>query len=69
MPFGWSIANALVFKKVRAALGLDRCSVLFSGAAPISRETQEYFLQFNVVITEVYGMSECSGIYFKFFHT
>ena len=60
-PFGWGIANALVFKKVRAALGLDRANITLSGAAPMMKETIDYFLQFNIIITEVYGMSECSG--------
>ena len=31
------VANTVVFKKVKAALGLDRCKRFFSAAAPASR--------------------------------
>ncbi|KAL8565267.1 hypothetical protein ACOMHN_001165 [Nucella lapillus] len=60
-PLGFSIANKLVFKKVRAALGLDRCQVRLSGAAPITKDTLDYFLSLNLPLYEVYGMSECTG--------
>jgi len=56
------LANSLVFNKVRAALGLDRCHMCASGAAPISRQTLEFFLSLNIPIMEVYGMSESSGM-------
>ena len=61
LPYGWTIANALVFKKVRAVLGLDRCRHLATGAAPITMETLRYFQSLNMPIYELYGMSECSG--------
>ncbi|XP_067665724.1 long-chain-fatty-acid--CoA ligase ACSBG2-like isoform X2 [Haliotis asinina] len=61
LPFGFSIANALVFSKVRAALGFERCRFFISGAAPITKDTLEYFYSLNIPIAEVYGMSECSG--------
>lgn len=61
VPWGYSMANSLVFKKVRAALGLDRCKVYFTGAAPITKDTLDYFMSLNVPILEIYGMSESSG--------
>ncbi|XP_028411292.1 long-chain-fatty-acid--CoA ligase ACSBG2-like [Dendronephthya gigantea] len=61
VPFGWTVANALVFKKVRAALGLDRCRHLATGAAPITMETLRYYQSLNIPLYELYGMSECSG--------
>jgi long-chain-fatty-acid--CoA ligase ACSBG len=60
-PFGWSLANAIVFRKVRQALGLDRCMFACSGAAPMTKETQEFFLSYNIPIYDIYGMSESSG--------
>lgn len=57
----YRIANRLVFSKVRKALGLDRCRMQVTAAAPISRETLEFFLGFGIPIYEIYGMSECTG--------
>jgi len=57
----YAVANALVFKKVRRQLGLDRARILVTSAAPISRDTLEFFLSLGLPICEVYGMSECSG--------
>uniref|UniRef100_A0A8C8A063 long-chain-fatty-acid--CoA ligase n=1 Tax=Oryzias sinensis TaxID=183150 RepID=A0A8C8A063_9TELE len=61
VPWGFMLANNLVFKKVRAALGLDRCRYCFTGAAPITKDTLEYFLSLNIPVKELYGMSESSG--------
>ena len=57
----YALANALVFKKVRKQLGLDRARIAVTSAAPISRDTLEFFLSLGVPICEVYGMSECTG--------
>jgi long-subunit acyl-CoA synthetase (AMP-forming) len=57
----YAIANALVFSKVRKTLGLDRARLLLTSAAPISRDTLEFFLSLGLPICEVYGMSECTG--------
>ena len=47
--------------KIREALGLDRCVQFYSAAAPLGRETMKYFMSLNIVIQELYGMSETSG--------
>jgi len=60
-PFMYTLANALVFKKVRKQLGLDRARILITSAAPISKDTLEFFLSLGLPICEVYGMSECTG--------
>ncbi len=60
-PMFYGLANKLVFSKVRALLGLDQCRVQITSAAPISKDTLEFFLSLGVPIMEVYGMSECSG--------
>ncbi|XP_046871703.1 long-chain-fatty-acid--CoA ligase ACSBG2 isoform X1 [Hypomesus transpacificus] len=61
VPWGFMLANNLVFKKVRAALGFDRCRACFTGAAPITKETLEYFMSLNLPLFELYGMSESTG--------
>nr|XP_014345329.1 PREDICTED: long-chain-fatty-acid--CoA ligase ACSBG2-like [Latimeria chalumnae] len=60
MPWGYTLANNLVFKKVQQGLGLDRCSC-YTGAAPITKDTLEFFLSLNIPLYELYGMSESTG--------
>ncbi|MDB4907693.1 MAG: dependent ligase [Gemmatimonadetes bacterium] len=60
-PLLWPLANALVFRKVRGALGLTRARILATSAAPISKDTLEFFLSLGLPICEIYGMSECTG--------
>ncbi|XP_042226731.1 long-chain-fatty-acid--CoA ligase ACSBG2-like isoform X3 [Homarus americanus] len=60
-PFGYSVANAIVFKKIKGVLGLDRCELFLSGAAPIAPEIVKYFHSLDIPLTEIYGMSESSG--------
>ncbi|MCC6624068.1 MAG: AMP-binding protein [Deltaproteobacteria bacterium] len=60
-PFLYPLANKLVFSKVRVKLGLDRCRFQITSAAPIGRDTLDFFLSLGVPIYEVYGMSECTG--------
>jgi len=59
-PFGYGLASK-VMGKVKAALGLDQCVMCLTGAAPISRDTLEYFKNLDIFIHEVYGMSESGG--------
>ena len=61
MPWGWTIANLLIFKKVRERLGFTRCNLMIVGAAPIHRSVLEYFMSVNMPILELFGMSENSG--------
>lgn len=60
-PLLFPLADKLVLAKVRERLGLDRCRVAFTAAAPIARETLEFFLGLGVPIYEVYGMTELTG--------
>ncbi|XP_058394027.1 long-chain-fatty-acid--CoA ligase ACSBG2 isoform X1 [Diceros bicornis minor] len=60
-PVSYHVAKALVFSKVRSALGFDHCHSFISGAAPLSQETSEFFLSLDIPIGEMYGMSESSG--------
>ncbi|XP_018018310.1 long-chain-fatty-acid--CoA ligase ACSBG2 isoform X2 [Hyalella azteca] len=60
-PLGFSVANAVVFKKIKQVLGLDRCNIFLSGAAPIAPDIVRYFHSLNICLVEIYGMSESSG--------
>ncbi|KAL4634756.1 long-chain-fatty-acid-CoA ligase ACSBG2 [Arapaima gigas] len=61
LPLNYQLAKKLVFRKVRKALGLDRCTKCYTGAAPIAKETLEFFLSLDVPVYELYGMSESTG--------
>lgn len=56
----YSVAQALVLKKIRPAMGLDRCRLLVSGSAPLHYDTAMTFLGMGIVIIEGYGPTECS---------
>lgn len=56
------LADALVLSKLRAALGMDELRVASSGAAAIPPETLEFLLGLGFTVTEVWGMSETSGV-------
>ena len=60
-PWGGWLANKLVYSKVRDALGLDQARLCGSAAAPIAKETLEFFYSLGVPIYEIYGMSESTG--------
>lgn len=60
-PLLHPLAERLVFRAVRARIGLDRARLCLSGAAPISTDTLEFFLSLGIPILEIYGQSECSG--------
>ena len=59
--FGYSVANSLIFNKIREGIGLDQCKMILVGAAPISKSCLDYFLSLNIKLYNVYGMSECSA--------
>lgn len=55
------LAKLVVLNEVKCKLGLDRCSDVISGAAPISRELKMFFMSYDLPIMETYGMSESTG--------
>jgi len=61
LPLGWGIAKQLAFKKIRKALGLQRCKICVVGADPMRKDVHNYFMSINIPVMEIYGMSECSG--------
>ncbi|MET0619752.1 MAG: long-chain fatty acid--CoA ligase, partial [Thermoanaerobaculia bacterium] len=55
------IADALVFKKIRHALGANFMFAV-SGGAPLSKELAEFFVGAGVAIYEGYGLTETSPV-------
>jgi long-chain acyl-CoA synthetase len=56
-----AIATALVHKKAKRAMGLDRARMVVCGAAPVPRETLSFLSGLDIPIREVWGMSETCG--------
>ncbi|CAB9507950.1 7a-methyl-1,5-dioxo-octahydro-1H-inden-4-yl [Seminavis robusta] len=59
VPFGFF--KILAYKKVRRGCGLDRCRLLFTGAAPLPTDTLWYLRSLDMPLLEVFGMSESTG--------
>ena len=59
LPMG--LFKVLAFKKIRKACGLDRCELLYTGAAPLSAATADYLKSVDMPLLEVFGMSESCG--------
>jgi long-chain acyl-CoA synthetase len=57
----WEQVDAAAFSNVRALVGLDCVQVALTGAAPIPRQVLDFFIHIGVPLSEVYGMSECTG--------
>jgi len=56
-----AVARRLFTDKVRRAVGFVDLRLAFSGAVSADPETLEYFSGLDLVIREVYGLSEASG--------
>ncbi len=55
-------AHALVLRKLRPLLGLDRLKFLASGSAPLHFDTAMMLLGADIEILEGYGPTECSPV-------
>ena len=58
----WEFLDGFVFAPVRELLGLDRLEVGVTGAAPIPADLLAWFRAIGVPLSEVYGMSENTGL-------
>jgi len=50
-----------MFNKIKKALGLHECTVFAFGAAPLKKQTLEFFKSIGIVLHNFYGMSESTG--------
>jgi len=56
------LANALVFPAIRRKMIGKNLKALISGSAPLSIETQLYFMMLGIPVLQVYGLTETTGI-------
>ena len=52
------IVGSIIKRTIRKKLGLNKCSLFFSGAAPLSPSLMEWWDSLGVTIYQVYGMTE-----------
>jgi long-chain acyl-CoA synthetase len=58
----YAIGWVLVFRALRARLGLRHCRYAASGAAPIAPEVLQFFIGLGLNVYELYGMTENTAI-------
>jgi long-chain-fatty-acid--CoA ligase ACSBG len=64
-PFLYPLANAIVYKKIKKALGLENSTLFAFGAAPLKKQTLEFFKSIGIPLHNIYGMSESTGPQFS----
>jgi long-chain acyl-CoA synthetase len=58
----WEFLDSVAFSQVRGLVGLDALQFGISGAAPIPSELISWFRALGVPLSEIYGMSETTGL-------
>ena len=56
------LANAMVFPTIRKKMIGSRLKALICGSAPLSVETQLYFMMLGIPVLQVYGLTETTAI-------
>ena len=56
-----AIANALIFPTIRKGIG-PRLKALICGSAPLSVETQKFFIMLGIPVLQAYGLTETTAI-------
>jgi long-chain-fatty-acid--CoA ligase ACSBG len=57
----YPIVNQIVFKKIRKVLGLENVKVFAFGAAPLKKQSLDFFKSIGFTLHNIYGMSESTG--------
>ncbi len=62
LRLAFALAQALVLKKIKPTLGLDRLHYFVSGSAPLHRDTALALAAMGLEVCEGYGMTETSPV-------
>src|SRR5438105_8962108 len=54
----WSLADRLVFRKIRETLGFDKIQICVSGSAAVSPDMLRFFYGLGIEILEGYGLTD-----------
>jgi long-chain acyl-CoA synthetase len=57
----YQVARRLVFAPLHERIGFDQVEYFSVGAAPVGREVLDFFASIDIVVREVWGMSELTG--------
>jgi long-chain acyl-CoA synthetase len=57
----WAALDAAAFAPIRSLVGLDALRFALTGAAPIPAELISWYRAIGVPLSEIYGLSECTG--------
>jgi len=57
----WEMLDEAAFRGVRKKVGLDALQYALTGAAPIPAELIDWYRAIGVPLSEIYGLSECTG--------
>ena len=61
MEAKFALAQRLVFEPLKTRIGLEKAKLFSTSAAPIGRDVLDFFASIDVVLLEVWGMTEVSG--------
>ncbi|NNB99146.1 AMP-binding protein [Corallococcus exiguus] len=61
MEAKFALARRLVFEPLKTRIGLEKAKLFSTSAAPIGRDVLDFFASIDVVLLEVWGMTEVSG--------
>jgi long-chain-fatty-acid--CoA ligase ACSBG len=61
----YPLVNLVIFNKIKKALGLENSKIFAFGAAPLKKQTLEFFKSIGFVLNNIYGMSESTGPQFS----
>lgn len=60
-PMMYGIADFMILKRIKEAIGLDECLFYFYGAAPLKQTSVDYFASLDIPLFNMYGLSETTG--------
>lgn len=57
----YNVAEFMILRRIKQAIGLDCCQGFFYGAAPLKQPSVDYFASLDIPLMNCYGLSETCG--------